>query len=102
MENQSRVEKYKDYRNSMISEDAPVLETPKLSKDRPSNEKEASLTTSTLPIDQVMQTMREDDQEAILLKKRRNLRILKYVLIGLGIAIAITGTIFLGIYLWRN
>ncbi len=102
MENQSRVEKYKDYRNSMISEDAPVLETPKLSKDRPSNDQEASLTTSTLPIDQVMQTMREDDQEAILLKKRRNLRILKYVLIGLGVALAITGIIFLGIYLWRN
>lgn len=102
MENQSRVEKYKDYRNSMISEDAPVLETPKLSKEKPLNDKEASLTTSTLPIDQVMQTMREDDQEAILLKKRRNLRILKYVLIGLGIALAITGIIFLGIYLWRN
>ena len=86
----------------MISEDAPVLDAPRMSKDKPTNAEEASLTTSTLPIDQVMQTMREDDQEAIFLKKRRNKRILKYVLIGLGIALAIAGTIILGVYLWRN
>ena len=102
MENQSRVEKYKDYRNAMISEDAPVLETPKMSKEKPANAEETSLTTSTLPIDQVMQTMIEEDQEALFLRKRRNKRIIKYVLIGLGIALAIAGTIFLGIYLWRN
>ena len=102
MGNESRVEKYKDYRNSMMSEDAPVLETPKLSKDRPSQVEESSSSTSTLPLDQVMQTMQEDDQEVAFLKKRRNQRIVKYVFIALGIVILIAGIIVLGFLLWRN
>ena len=87
----------------MMKEDAPVLETPKMSKEKPSQDVEIYSTTSTLPMDQVMETIAEESKEVVFLKKRRRNRIVKYVLIGLGALLVVGGIIVLGFILfWRN
>jgi len=87
----SRIQKFKDYRNSLIKEEAPDLETPKSSSniDIGSDPKES---TSTLPIDQVMDKMNETD-ESLFLKKRKRVRILQYSLVVLGLLLLTAGII---------
>ena len=98
----SRVQKFKEYRNSLIKEEAPDLKTPKsASKELNIESKEEYDTTSTLPMDQVMENMENDGYEEAVYKKRRNQLILKYVLIGAGAAIIIAVLVIVGILLWR-
>ena len=97
----SRVQKFKDYRNSLIKEEAPNLETPKSSAN---NEIEiiGEDTTSTLPMDQVIKSINENEQEEAIARRRRNRNILKYVLIGLGALILIAGIVIFGIIVWSK
>ena len=97
----SRVQKFKDYRNSLIKEEAPNLETPKSSAN---NEIEiiGEDTTSTLPMDQVIKSIHENEQEEAIARRRRNRNILKYVLIGLGALILIAGIVIFGIIVWSK
>ena len=66
----SRVQKFKEYRNSLIKEEAPDLKTPKsASKELKIESKEEYDTTSTLPMDQVMENMGNDGSEEAFYKK---------------------------------
>ena len=96
----SRVQKFKNYRNSLIKEETPVLETPKSS---PKSEYTASekQTTSTLPMDQVIKSLNEEDTEAVFSKKRKRDRLIMIlVLSGVG-ALLIAGIIVFAILVWR-
>ena len=96
----SRLEKFKDYRNSILTEDAPVLETTKSEKN-PKNSNQKSQTTSTLPMDQVMQALDDNDKDVVFLKeKRRKKRILYAVLIVLAVAV-VAAIVVVGIILFR-
>ena len=96
----SRVQKFKDYRNSLIKEEAPVLETPKSSSE--SDEKYDQFdTTSTLPMDQVMKTMNESNEEDVFIKKQRRMNALKIALfVTLGVLL-VAGIVVFGILVWR-
>ena len=98
----SRVQKFKDYRNSLIKEEAPDLKTPKsASKNSHSEPEEQFDTTSTLPMEEVINNLDTSETEKAVYKKRRNQTILKYVLIGLGAAIVIAALVIIGLWLWR-
>ena len=96
----SRVQKFKDYRNSLIKAEAPVLETPKSS---PKTETKVSQkeTTSTLPMDQVIETLQNEETEAIFLKKAKRNKILFIVAIATLSLIIVAGIIVFGILVWR-
>ena len=97
----SRVQKFKEYRDSLIKEEAPNLETPKSSSNINIEHSEED-TTSTLPLDQVIKTMNDSEEELVIAKKQRNKTILKYCLIGLGAAILIAGIVIFGILVWSK
>ena len=96
----SRVQKFKDYRNSLIKAEAPVLETPKSS---PKTETKISQkeTTSTLPMDQVIETLQNEETEAIFLKKAKRNKILFIVAIATLSLIIVAGIIVFGILVWK-
>ena len=96
----SRVQKFKDYRNSLIKAEAPVLETPKSS---PKTETKVSQkeTTSTLPMDQVIETLQNEETEALFLKKAKRNKILFIVAIATLSLIIVAGIIVFGILVWR-
>lgn len=91
----SRIQKFKDYRNSLIKEDVPTFETPETEKD----DKQSNIyeTTSTLPMDQVISALNEDDSEAVFIKKAKRRKILIYSLTILGIAVVIAGIVIFAI-----
>ena len=96
----SRVQKFKDYRNSLIKEDSPVLNTTK-NNDHLEIKSSNTETTSTLPLDQVISAIEEDESEAVFLKKIKRQRILLYILIGLGLVIIVGLIILFGILVFR-
>ena len=94
----SRVQKFKEYRDSLIKEGAPDLKTPKSSaKSNESNKQQNYDTTSTLPMDQVMENISHSDEEQALVKQRRNRLIIKYLLIGLAALVVIALLVVFGI-----
>jgi len=97
----SRVQKFKEYRNSLIKEETPVLETPKSSTNIEIKNDHLD-TTSTLPMDQVINSLNNADEESLFIKKQKRIRILKIVLISVGVAIVIAGIIVFGILVWRK
>ena len=97
----SRVQKFKDYRNSLIKEEAPALETPKSSQNT-DIEIIGEDTTSTLPMDEVIKSINENEQELAIAKRQRTVSIIKWTLIGIGAALLIAGIVIWGIYLWRH
>ena len=96
----SRVQKFKNYRNSLIKEETPVLETPKSS---PKSECTASekQTTSTLPMDQVIKSLNEEDTEAVFSKKRKRDRLILILVLSGVAALLIAGIIVFAILVWR-
>lgn len=96
----SRVQKFKDYRNSLIKEETPTLETPIL---EPKKETQLSHkeTTSTLPMDEVIQSLQNDEEEAVFLKQVKRKRIIFIASICGIAALVIAGFVVFGILVWR-
>ena len=97
----SRVQKFKEYRNSLIKEEAPNLETPKSSANT-EVEIIGEDTTSTLPMDEVIKSINENEQELTVAKRQRTLSIIKWTLIIGGIVLLVAGITIFGIIVWRN
>ena len=95
----SRVQKFQDYRNSLIKEGAPILETPENNNSNAKNY--VYETTSTLPIDEVINALDKEDDEAVFIKKAKQRQILFYSLIGAGLLIVIAGIIVFAILVFR-
>ena len=96
----SRVQKFKEYRDSLIKEETPVLETPKSSpkKETVIDQRE---TTSTLPMDEVIETLQNDEEEVIFLKKTKRKQMLFVIsLCAIGVVL-IAGIIVFGVLVWR-
>ena len=96
----SRVQKFKDYRNSLIKEETPTLETP---KSEPRNERQtvSKETTSTLPMDEVIQSLQNDEEEAVFLRKVKRKKIIFIALICGIAALLIAGIVIFAVLVWR-
>lgn len=99
---QSRLEKYKEYRNSAIKDDAPLADLTFASEGISVSEKPSFRTTSTLPIDEVMKKIDENSKDVVFLRKQKTKFILKILFTVLGIIALLAIMIGFGIYLWRN
>ena len=97
----SRVQKFKDYRNSLIKEETPDLETPKSSANT-EVEIIGEDTTSTLPMDEVIKSINENEQELATAKRQRTIAIIKWTLIIGGILLLVTGIVIFGIKVWSK
>ena len=97
----SRVQKFKEYRNSLIKEEAPNLDTPNSSANT-EVEIIGEDTTSTLPMDQVIKSINENEQELAIAKRQRTISIVKWTLIITGIVLVIAAIVIFGIIVWRN
>lgn len=91
---ETRVKKYKDYRDSMIKEDAISIETVKNSETKHSRSEVESATTSALPISQVMGALEESKEEEAFLKKVKRQKLLK-ILLFVGIGVVVIGLLVL-------
>ena len=96
----SRIQKFKDYRNSLIKEETPVFETPKSSPQSETKTVQKE-TTSTLPMDQVIKTLQNDENEAVFLRKVKRNRIIFIAAIVALSLIIVAGIIVFGILVWR-
>lgn len=90
----TRIEKYKIYRESIINSGASNFETPK--KSLPESKNLSLNTTSSLPLEQVMGTyQKQNETEVAFLKKRKQRQLLRYSLFGLLGAVVIFLLVFL-------
>ena len=96
----SRVQKFKEYRNSMIKEDCPVLETPEKEEKAVTNSNRN--TTSTLPMDQVIDSLNNEPSEDVFLKKEKRKRVLRIVLIASGLTVLAVAIVIFGIIVWSK
>ncbi len=93
---ETRIEKYKDYRASILTDDTPVIDN---ANNSPSHH--SSVTTSTLPMDEVIQALDNGSKEEIFLRKNRRKKIISYsVIIGLVILVIVAFVVF-GIILFK-
>ena len=97
----SRVQKFKEYRNSLIKEEAPDLETPKSSANT-EVEIIGEDTTSTLPRDEVIKSINENEQELAIAKRQRTVAIIKWTLIIAGIVLLVAAITIFGIIVWSK
>lgn len=86
---ETRVQKYKDYRASLIKDGSEYY------SGKPRTE------TKTLPISEVISTIEKSDDTAQF-KGYKTKRVLFYVLIVIGILAAVAGIIVLGVFAFRG
>ena len=87
--NETRINKYKDYRNSLIREDAVKP------KDIFARNNSNSPTTSTLPLDDVMKVLDKDQKKEKVLTKEK----IKYISLNISVVLVIACIIALLIIL---
>ena len=98
---ESRIEKYKEYRSSITTDGAPSFETPKMNKTSSIEKEEKVASTSTLPMDQVIQSLNEEyDEEAIFIKKQKRKKIIFYTLTGIFALGLIAAIVVVGVILF--
>ena len=92
---ETRVDRYRDYRRSFIKEGAIVSDA-----SEGDEYSDVASTTSTLPMDKVIDAVQEGEKEAAFLKRKRTKASLKLV-IEIGIVVLlIIGLVVLGIFAW--
>ncbi len=93
MEEETRVSRYKEYRQSFIKEGAiPVSE----------QDGEISSTTSTLPMGEVLEAVQEEHKkDRIDIRVRRNHRIKIAIKIAI-VVLVVVGLVVLGYFAWRK
>ena len=97
---QSRIERFKEYRNSIIKEGSVTLDE--------SNEQDVPIesedfdTTSTLPMDEVMKNVSDDEREAIFINQQKKKKILRIVLTVTGLVVLAAGIIIFAILVWKK
>lgn len=100
---ETRVSKYKEYRDSMIKENSIPLDTPKKSNSSKSTiDINEHARTSTIPLDQVMDSLNEDEKQEAFLKKRRLKKTLKIALIVGIVAVVAAVLIIFGVIVFRR
>ena len=91
---ETRTNKYKDYRKSILKEDAPSNFS---SRDVLSGNDE----TTTLPFDQVMEVKEEKEKFDLIIFFRKHAKLFAIIAIGVGLCLLITGIILWALNVWR-
>ena len=91
---ETRVDRYKEYRKSFIKEGSIVLESSE------EDTLDVSATTSTLPMDSVIDAVQGQEQEAAFLKHKRQKANLKIILEVAVVVLLLAGLVVLGIFAW--
>lgn len=95
---ETRVSRYKEYRQSFTREGAIPLETPETGE----TSLDISATTSTLPMEEVIKGVQEEEMKYDTSERIRRRHILKLVL-EISIAVlVVAGLVVLGIFAWRT
>ena len=93
---ETRVNRYKEYRQSFIKEGSIASDSEN------STAIDLSATTSTLPMDQVINAVQEEQNREYALKKhKRNVNIKLLIEIVVAV-IVVAGLVVLGIFAWRK
>ena len=87
---ETRLSKYKEYRNKLINEGNTPISTSKEIK-----------VTRTLPLDNVMDVLQEDEKSKLFYKKQKNIRIIKFISIVTILILLIVAVILLGIFAFK-
>lgn len=98
MEEETRVGRYKEYRQSFIKEGAISLED-----DNEERSIDVKSTTSTLPIGAVLGAVQEEEKKNANFENhtRRN-RIIKIAIEVVAVVLIVAGLVVLGIFAWRK
>ena len=83
----------------MIKDDSPVLEPNPIETTK--NDNSNRNTTSTLPMDQVMESLKNDDMDESFEKKAKRKRTIILALVITGLVLLIVAIIVIGIIIWR-
>ncbi len=94
---ETRVNKFKDYRNSFIKDGSITFESPKLKKQTTLN-----CETSTLPIEEVLDTLENEDKEELFIQRQKKKKILLLVFICLGAVLVVAGLAIFAYIAWRK
>ena len=97
---ETRVNKYKEYRSQLIREGAPKLTANRISDDSSLSD---TLNTQTLPISEVYDTIAKDEQEQeglLLLEKKK--MILKYTFLGIFLFLLTVAIIIFAIFAFKK
>lgn len=96
MDDETRVNRYKEYRQSFIKEGSIVL------NDSDESQLDVNATSSTLPIEEVIKSVQEDEMKVAFANNARRNRILKIAFKVAIAVIVIAGLVVLGYFAWRN
>ena len=97
---ETRVNKYKEYRSQLIREGAPKLTANRISDDSSLSD---TLNTQTLPINEVYDTINEDEREEEgLLKLEKKKMILKYSFLGVFLLLLTIGIVIFAIFAFKK
>ena len=91
---ETRTQKYKEYRKSILKEDAPSDFS---SRDVLHGDDE----TTTLPFDQVIDVIEEEKKFDLIMFFRKHAKIFAFIAIGIGLCLLIVGIILWAINVWR-
>lgn len=94
-----RMERFKEYRKSMIKEDSAVLV--KTDEEEKKSSSDRYETTSTLPMDEVMQAVTQEDREAVFVEKEKKRRVLRYIIPIAVVVVLVVGIVLFAVLVWR-
>ena len=94
---ETRVSRYKEYRQSFIKEGAIPLET-----SEEETNVDISATTSTLPMHEVINAVQEEESKLTESNKVRRNHIIKIVIEIAVAVLVVAGLVVLGIFAWRT
>ena len=97
---ETRIEKYKEYRNSILTENAPSLATPSNSQKSQKDDDSIKI-TSTLPMDEVMQALDNRDDEVVFLRKHHRRKVIMITIGSVLGVLLLAAIVVVGILLWR-
>ncbi len=91
---ETRTQKYKEYRKSILKEDAPSDFS---SRDVLHGDDE----TTTLPFDQVIDVKEEKEKFDLIMFFRKHSKLFAIIAIGVGLCLLIVGIILWALNVWR-
>ena len=95
----SRIERFKKYRNSLIKEDSTSIQKPVTTNKNV--EVDTYETTSTLPMDEVIESLKEDTRAEDFLKSEKKRKIYLIIIWSSVAVVLVAAIILFAILVWR-
>ncbi len=95
----SRIERFKEYRNSLIKEDSTSIQKPVTANKNV--EVDTYETTSTLPMDEVIESLKEDTRAEDFLKSEKKRKIYLIIIWSAVAVVLVAAIILFAILVWR-